>query len=728
MKVSDLRSLWSSLPWVRAAAQAADAEPVEQLEADAGGLFRFTAPILFDHLEAKEGEPKKLPTFDIVGYTGVAMNVDAFYYAVCLELSGMKAAAAEVPALLDHNPTQIIGQGAVSIDSAGLRMAGRVTGDDEFSRRVVTHAKNGFKWQASIGAQITRREFLEPGKTAIVNGRQVTGPMVIGRESIVREVSFVALGADGQTSASVAAKHKREGSEMQFAEWLKAKGYDAAKVTGELRSALEAAWKAEVAAGAPVAPAPAPQPAPVAAPSPAPVQAALPVAQPVATTDVLAQVVKAQNDNALRLAEIDRLCGKDHAEIRAQAIKEGWTADATELAVVRAQRAAGPAIHVRTATPSSTQVLEAALCLSQPSIGEQVVLASYGEQVTNQADRYRRLGLRRSIELVAQMSGVELPMAVDAQWIRAAFSTADIAGIVGAVANKALAATVANMNPVAPRITRAASHMNFHTHTVYTLGMTGELQEVAKGGELKHLKLSEENYTRQVKTRGAVLSLDRQDIVNDDLGAFNDNATRIVRKAYVTREKVLFTLVNATGAGSSFFTSAHANYFEGASTNLQLSSITSAVKLFREQLNASSEPTMIEPKLLLVPPALEEVAKALMDRSAQLIAVALGSTSSAKKEPNTNVWAGQFEVVVAPYLGTAFGLSGSSDTAWYLLGAPNDVPAFEIAYLNGQQQPTVDFFGIDTDPNVLGATWRIYWDFGCATAEYRAGVKSKGAA
>ena len=56
------------------------------------------------------------------------------------------------------------------------------------------------------------------------------------------------------------------------------------------------------------------------------------------------------------------------------------------------------------------------------------------------------------------------------------------------------------------------------------------------------------------------------------------------------------------------------------------------------------------------------------------------------------------------------------------------MPAFEIAYLNGVETPTVEFFGIEVDPATLGVTWRVFYDFGAARAEYRAGVKSKGAA
>ena len=84
-------------------------------------------------------------------------------------------------------------------------------------------------------------------------------------------------------------------------------------------------------------------------------------------------------------------------------------------------------------------------------------------------------------------------------------------------------------------------------------------------------------------------------------------------------------------------------------------------------------------------------------------------------------------MVVVPWLSNS-SLTGYSSTAWYLLGDPNDLAALEIAYLNGQSTPNVEFFGMDTNPEVLGVSWRVFYDFGVALGEYRAGVKSKGAA
>ncbi|HPD31737.1 MAG TPA: hypothetical protein PLL20_17230, partial [Phycisphaerae bacterium] len=71
-------------------------------------------------------------------------------------------------------------------------------------------------------------------------------------------------------------------------------------------------------------------------------------------------------------------------------------------------------------------------------------------------------------------------------------------------------------------------------------------------------------------------------------------------------------------------------------------------------------------------------------------------------------------------------ISGTSAKAWYLLADPDDLPVIEVAFLNGQQTPTVE--RADADFNVLGIQFRGYFDFGVALQDYRAGVKMKGEA
>ena len=78
-----------------------------------------------------------------------------------------------------------------------------------------------------------------------------------------------------------------------------------------------------------------------------------------------------------------------------------------------------------------------------------------------------------------------------------------------------------------------------------------------------------------------------------------------------------------------------------------------------------------------------------------------------------NVLAGRYRVVSSSYL--------SSATSWWLAADPQDLPAMEVAFLNGQRSPTVET--ADADFNVLGIQMRGYFDFGCAQAESKGAYK-----
>ena len=60
---------------------------------------------------------------------------------------------------------------------------------------------DGFPWQASVYVPPKAIERLEEGQTATVNGRTITGPGHVFRESSLREVTFTSLGADENTHA-----------------------------------------------------------------------------------------------------------------------------------------------------------------------------------------------------------------------------------------------------------------------------------------------------------------------------------------------------------------------------------------------------------------------------------------------------------------------------------------------------------------------------------------------
>ena len=84
-----------------------------------------------------------------------------------------------------------------------------------------------------------------------------------------------------------------------------------------------------------------------------------------------------------------------------------------------------------------------------------------------------------------------------------------------------------------------------------------------------------------------------------------------------------------------------------------------------------------------------------------------------------------FSPVSCRYLANAR-YTGNSAKAWYLLSDPNDLPVIEVAFLNGQEAPTIET--AEADFSMLGVQMRGYHDFGVNLQDNRAGVKSKGEA
>ena len=169
----------------------------------AGGLATIAAAAGED----ADGKPK-LGTFKGNAYTGAVMEPGGWYGRIICDLAGIKVPGSQRPVLRQHDHEQLVGHTAVEVTDEGVLVDGVFSGEKQHTDKVTVPAKNGFAWQLSIGATPTRTEFLEAGEEAEVNGRTVTGPLTIARETELGEVSFVPLGADGDTSADVQASSR----------------------------------------------------------------------------------------------------------------------------------------------------------------------------------------------------------------------------------------------------------------------------------------------------------------------------------------------------------------------------------------------------------------------------------------------------------------------------------------------------------------------------------------
>ena len=190
--------------------QLSDAEkpPVqtaEFAEADSAPLeIRASATGTCD-IEAQAGGAG-LATTKMLAYTGVPMKLEGFHLPVIVDLESLKVPRQKVPILRGHDAARIAGHTeAVEVSAQRLKAAGVLSGMPEQTTDIVQTAGRGFPWQVSIGAQTSRKmDHVPAGESVKVNGRNWPGPLLVARGALLREISILPMGADGNTDAGFA--------------------------------------------------------------------------------------------------------------------------------------------------------------------------------------------------------------------------------------------------------------------------------------------------------------------------------------------------------------------------------------------------------------------------------------------------------------------------------------------------------------------------------------------
>jgi len=295
-------------------------------------------------------------------------------------------------------------------------------------------------------------------------------------------------------------------------------------------------------------------------------------------------------------------------------------------------------------------------------------------------------------------------------------SPIDLGGILSNVANKFLLAGFLSVERTWRAISAVRPVTDFKKVTSYRLIGGNRYQTVPPGGTIQHGNLGELAYENQADTHALLLSIDRRDLINDDLGAISQVPTDLGRSAALTvNEKFWATFL----ANAAFFTPERGNHLTGVASALGIDGLTAAEVAFAEQTDPKKNPLGIQPAVLLVPPALAALARALFTSTE------LRQTIAGQVFPTANPHQGRFRVESSAYLSSP-GVAGSSRSAWYLLANPADLPVIETVFLYGNESPTID--STEADFSTLGIQMRGVHDFGIALQEHRGGVKADGPA
>lgn len=256
---------------------------------------------------------------------------------------------------------------------------------------------------------------------------------------------------------------------------------------------------------------------------------------------------------------------------------------------------------------------------------------------------------------------------------------------------------------------------DFRDHPRYRDATYGSLDVVAEHGE--YTRKARDDARREsiaAKKRGNIFGFTWEMFINDDMGAFSREATKIGRTAGLTIETAVYALLQENGGlgplmgdGKTMIHADHGNL--GTPAALSATSLNDdRVLMGYQQDESNNEVLAINPRILLVPLGLKGPADAIIQ--AQYDPDSTGSLTP-------NIANGLVETVV----GTARLAAGS--TRRWLFADPMDVPVLEVAFLVDNEEPVLETMeGFDRD----GIEYRIRMVFALAAVDYKGVVGNAG--
>ena len=233
-----------------------------------------------------------------------------------------------------------------------------------------------------------------------------------------------------------------------------------------------------------------------------------------------------------------------------------------------------------------------------------------------------------------------------------------------------------------------------------------------EGAEYKTGDLKESQEYYRIAKYGRILSLTYEMIVDDDLrafaripGMFGASAARL----YADLVYGIFSSNPKMSDGNALFSAAH-NNLVSTGTAPSTDSLTDMRVMLRKQTGLGGETLDLQPRTVLLPLELETNAEIILRSTA----LPQADMSSGVYNP----WANRLTPIADPRL------SAQSTTAWYMLADPRQIDFIEMAFLDGQETPTIEE---DQDFDTDTFRYKARTAAGVGVMDWRGVVKNPGA-
>ena len=289
--------------------------------------------------------------------------------------------------------------------------------------------------------------------------------------------------------------------------------------------------------------------------------------------------------------------------------------------------------------------------------------------------------------------------------VQEAFTTSDFPLMFGDILDRQVLAKYAVAAPSWRRYVKVGTMQDFrvgHRYKVY--GSETPLAEVKQGGAYPPGTRSEGRYTVQLAKFGRSFDVMWETFVNDDLSALQDTPARFARAAMRTEWKEVTKLfAKSTGPHTDLFGAPITDVDSTTVTNLgalplSIANMEITLKLIARQTDEEGEPVTIEGMFLVVPPALEFTARAIVTSALKAYVETAGFPTTGGPTPipfpTDNILKQlaqerRLEVIVNPYL-PIVDTSGKKDATWYLFADPaRGGAAMEFNFLRGREAPEI---------------------------------------
>jgi len=343
-------------------------------------------------------------------------------------------------------------------------------------------------------------------------------------------------------------------------------------------------------------------------------------------------------------------------------------------------------------------------------------VATAEQRKTVSGSPFRSMTLLDVARASLKAAGVKTDGMDKMQIVASAFTqgTSDFPILLETTMHKTLQTAYAVQPDTWSRFCARGSVSDFRAHNRYRVGSLGNLELVNELGEFNNKSIPDgEKAAITANTKGNIINLSRQAIVNDDLQAFVGLANALGRAARRTVEADVYTVLKSnSGLGPTLadgFTLFHANH-NNITTTAALS--VAALDLDRvamaSQLDVGGNDFLdLRPAVLVVP--LSQGGNARVINDAQY------DPDTANKLQRPNQVRGLFsDIVDTPRL---------SGTRRYLFASPTEAPVLEVAFLDGNDTPYLE---LENGFTVDGARWKVRLDYGIAGIDYRGAVTNAG--